>query len=69
MVVGHSKFRLGEGFGSIRQHIHHECNVMCMKEVQHCLGDSSVSNKCTIFYVGDVRDWKSVLSIFIHFPK
>jgi len=64
MAVGHTKFRPDEGFGNIRRFVDGRVDILSMKEMMKAIENSSLSNKCVLFPVQSVQDWKEVSSTF-----
>jgi len=64
MAVGHTKFRPDEGFGLIRTYVEGRANIMSMTEMKEAIEASASSNRCILFPVADVQDWKHVNETF-----
>lgn len=64
MAVGHTKFRPDEGFGNIRRFVDGRVDIFSMKEMMEAIENSSFSNKCVLFPVQSVQDWKEVSNTF-----
>lgn len=57
-------FRPDEGFGSIRQHVDARTKLLSVQEMKVAIEASSESNRCVLFPVEDVRNWKKVSETF-----
>ena len=58
MEVGHTQFRLDEGFGITRQHVDGCLDVLYIKDMVNEIKNSARSNSCHLFSVSEVQDWK-----------
>lgn len=59
MTVGHTKFKQDEGFGNIRRFIGSHATFFKMRELFDAINALASSNRCVIFPLTEVVDFKS----------